>query len=177
MISIKPTCVIIDDEQLAIDRLKGLLELDGQLDILFTQTHPEKALEQIKQHRPEIIFIDVEMPRMTGFDVVNQTRSHPYNPTYIFVTAFNQYAIKAIKSEAFDFLVKPVDVDELRECIARYHRKQQNIPELQNNTLTPREKEIAQLVAQGKTSQQIADLLFLSKHTVDTHPRKIRGKV
>jgi DNA-binding NarL/FixJ family response regulator len=172
----KPTCILIDDEQPAIDRIESLLNMINQVEIIARETTPEQAMESIKKYRPDILFLDVEMPRLSGFDIVKQTRSYIYNPTYIFVTAYNQYAIKAIKAEAFDFLIKPVDVDELKECIYRYFNKINQIPELENFNLTPREKEIALLVARGKTSHEIAEILNISKHTVDTHRRNMMKK-
>jgi len=173
----KLTCMIIDDEIPALDRLEELIRMNNRLEIIGRETVPEKAIDRIRECRPELVFLDVEMPRMSGFDVVDHTRSHLYNPTYIFVTAYNQYAIKAIKAEALDYLIKPVDVDELNDCITHLFNKISHIPPLNNPNLTPREKEIALLVSQGKTSQQIAEILNISKNTVDTHRRKLRKKL
>ena len=171
-----PRCIVIDDEALAVERLCNLLNQLKQVDIIETALSPEKAIKEILAKKPDIVFIDVEMPRISGFDIVKDVRANLFNPTFIFVTAYNQYAIKAIKAEAFDFLVKPVDIDELHETIDRYLKRQKGFVLPENCNLTSREKEILQLVAKGKTSKEIGELLHISKHTVDTHRRKILEK-
>ena len=72
-----------------------------------------------------LFFTDVEMPRKSGFDVVKEVKEVDIYPTFIFVTGYDQYAIKAIKNAAFDFLLKPVDVDDLNETIVRFKTKNQ----------------------------------------------------
>ena len=132
---------------------------------------------------PDIVFLDVEMPKKSGFDVVHEVRKQNINPTFIFVTGYNQYAIKAIHNAAFDYLLKPIDIDELKNTINRFYnlqeeKKQINLPsELKNKfSLTPREIEIIELIAKCKSSKEIANILFLSRHTVDTHRRNILKK-
>ena len=66
------------------------------------------------------MFIDIEMPRINGFEIIKIIRKAGVFPTFIFVTGYNQYAIKAIRNAAFDYLLKPVDIDELKEAIIRF---------------------------------------------------------
>ncbi|MBN2818022.1 MAG: response regulator transcription factor, partial [Bacteroidales bacterium] len=94
----------------------------------------------------------------------------------IFVTAFDQYSIKAIRSEAFDYLVKPIDLDELNAALNRFRQKKENLQIPQGWNLSEREKEVVTLVLTGKTSAQIAQELFLSKFTIDAHRKKILEK-
>lgn len=171
-----PRCIVVDDEALAVERLCNLLNQLKQVDIIETALSPEKAIKEILAQKPDIVFIDVEMPRISGFELVKEIRANLFNPTFIFVTAYNHYAIKAIKAEAFDFLIKPVDIDELHETIDRFLNRQKGFVLPDNCHLSSREKEILQLVAKGKTSKEIGELLHISKHTVDTHRRKILEK-
>jgi len=174
-------CIIIDDEVEVRNRLECLLQKMNGVEVIATAGAPEQAIETVLELKPDLVFIDVEMPRMNGFEVVKQIRKQEFFPTFIFVTAYNQYAIKAIKSEAFDFLLKPVDIEELAATIERLTVKQQNpiksiakLPALA--CLSEREKDVVEFLLKGHTSKEIADKLFISKATVDTHRRNILEK-
>ncbi len=173
----KITTILVDDEKLALNRMSDLLKLFPNVEILHKEFTPETAIERIVKTKPDIVFLDIEMPGMTGFSLIEEVRKHFIFPTFVIVTAFNQYAIKAIKKEAFDFLIKPVDIDDLRSCLERYDHNQNHFPHIDNSNLSEREKEIARLICHGKTSQEIADILFISKNTVDTHRRRILEKL
>ncbi|MGV8091346.1 MAG: response regulator [Mangrovibacterium sp.] len=173
----KFNCIIIDDDPLAVDRMEDLLHKTGASSRILKMCDPVKAVQLILAHRPDIVFLDIEMHGMSGFDLINQVHYNLFFPTFIFTTAYNQYAIRAIKTEAFDFLLKPIDLDELKETIARYLNNQKNIHLPEQCCLSPREQEILEYVTEGKTSREIAEKLHLSKHTVDTHRRKIGRKM
>jgi DNA-binding NarL/FixJ family response regulator len=177
------TCIVLDDEKEARERLVILLSKVEGIKIIGIEGEPEKAIESITSKIPDLVFIDVEMPRLTGFDVVREVRKNNVNPDFIFVTGYNQYAIKAIKKEAFDYLLKPVDIDELNETINRYkssiHTCLKEKKSKQTDVLSKfseREIEIIKLIAEYKTSKQIAEKLYISKNTVDTHRRNILEK-
>ena len=177
------SCILIDDEKEALDRLAGLLAKNKVIKIKAKETNPEEALKLVAEFRPELVFTDVEMPGRTGFDVVQEIREAGLNPQFIFVTAYNQYAIKAIRSAAFDFLLKPVDIDELNEALVRFFEQKNNNNSngllkqfIKEHALTDREVEVLKLLQHNKSSKEIADLLFVSKHTVDTHRRNILEK-
>lgn len=170
----KITAILVDDEKLALNRLADLIKLFPHITIISKEFNPISAIETIVKLKPDIVFLDVEMPGMTGFTLIEKVRNCFVFPKFIMVTAFSQYAIK---KEAFDFLIKPVDIDDLRDCLIRYDQKQNHFPHIENSNLSEREKEIARLICKGKTSQQIADTLFISKHTADTHRRRILEKL
>ncbi len=179
----KINCILIDDETEALDRLESLLIKFNYVDILAKIDTPDKAVESIIKLNPNLVFIDVEMPRKTGFDIVKEVHEKNVNPTFVFVTGYNQYAIKAIRAAAFDFLLKPVDIDELRDALERFCKcdEEKRITELPQKlikeySLTNREVEIIQLVTKSKTSKEIGEILFISKNTVDTHRRNILEK-
>lgn len=178
------TCIIIDDEIEACDRLESLIVKVENLKVVAKTTTTMDGLTAVVKLQPDIIFLDIEMPGMSGFDVIKKIRDEKLDPNIIFVTAYDQYAIKAIRNAAFDYLLKPVDIDELRGAIKRYRKKEKEsqrlfLPEKLKSKygLTDREIEIVKLLLEGKTSKDIAEMLFISKHTVDTHRRNILGKV
>jgi len=113
-------CVIIDDEIEACDRLQSLLEKIPNVSVITAETKVETGIKKVIALSPDIVFLDVEMPKENGFEVVKEIRAKNVFPTFIFVSGYNQYAIKAIRSAAFDYLLKPVDIDELNETVVRY---------------------------------------------------------
>ena len=175
-------CLLIDDEKEATTRLATLLGKIEDIKIIGIYNDPEQALNGIFNDKPDLVFTDVEMPRISGFDLVSRVKDSNFIPTYIFVTGYDQYAIKAIKSAAFDYLVKPVDLDELKEAISRFRDIHPRPAYLDSRSekvesLSQREKEIIKHLVQGKSSKEISELLFISKNTVDTHRRHILEKL
>ena len=171
----KISCILIDDDPLALERMQELLKLTEKVQVLTTFTNPSSAIQQVPQLSPEMVFLDVEMPGFTGFDIIRKIHEASLFPDFVFVTGYDQYAIKAIKAEAFDYLLKPVDLDELEACLSRYIDKRISNDFIPSD-LSQRKQEIMQLVEQGKTSKEIGEILFISKHTVDTHRRNILKK-
>jgi len=176
-------CIIIDDEIEACDRLQSLLEKIPNISVITAETKVETGIKKVIAYSPDIVFLDVEMPKENGFEVVKEIRAKNVFPTFIFVSGYNQYAIKAIRSAAFDYLLKPVDIDELNETVVRYCNAQKEKLEIilpqklkTQYSLTDREIEIVKLLMKGKSSGEIGELLFISKNTVDTHRRNILEK-
>ena len=165
-------CAIIDDEPIACDRLKEILDGFVPLEIKGIYTTYQESLENILSTRPNVLFLDVELD-------IDQLHASCYFPYIILITAFEHYSIKAIKKSVFDYLIKPIDIDELKETLLRL-QKHITTPYstiIENNTtLSPREIEVLELVLQGKTSQEIAESLYVSKSTVDSHRKNILKK-
>ena len=110
------TAVIIDDEEDGRDAIEiALKKYCPEVNILGTYATPEDGLKGIRQLKPSLVFLDVQMPNMSGFDVLHQLS--PINFEVIFVSAYDRYAIKAIKFSALDYLLKPVDIDDLLQAI------------------------------------------------------------
>lgn len=174
------SCVVIDDEIESCNRLQDLLEKIPGIRVTGCETSGEAGIKTVVKLMPDVVFLDVEMPDYNGFDIIRNIREKNVFPEFILVTGYSQYAIKAIKNEAFDYLLKPVDIDELRNSVCRLRtaqtkRLEQILPEKLKSlySLTNREVEVVALLIQGKTSNEIADELFISIHTVNTHRRKI----
>jgi len=110
--------VIIDDEPKAIQGLTWeLSNFNDELEVVATFTEPEKALHFIKNTDFDCLFLDVEMPTMDGFQFLEKLDTKDF--AIIITTAYNEYAIKALKKEAIDYLLKPIDTDDLREAITK----------------------------------------------------------
>ena len=106
--------VLIDDEKKAIDNLRILLtEFCKDIEIVGTASSIKDGLCVIKSKTPDLVFLDVEMPYGTGFDLLSQLNVIDFQ--VIFVTAYNQYALQAIKCNALDYILKPIDIDELKD--------------------------------------------------------------
>jgi two-component system LytT family response regulator len=110
------TCVIVDDEKLARDLLKEYLENFAEIEVLGEADQGTDAVEKIDKLKPDLVFLDVQMPGMTGFDVLEDIEHEPY---VIFVTAYDQYAIKAFEKNAVDYLLKPLDEERFRNAVNR----------------------------------------------------------
>ena len=115
--------VLVDDEQLARDELGYLLGQVGGVDIIGQAGHGDEALTTIEQLQPDVVFLDIQMPGLNGFEVArrmvqNQSPSH-----IIFVTAFDQHAIEAFEVNAVDYLLKPVDPARLEVAVDRVRRR------------------------------------------------------
>lgn len=112
--------IVVDDEPNSRDMLAFLLKSISNVRVLDKCSNISEAFDSIVKHDPEIVFLDIEMPGGSGFDLIQRLRETDYSPTIIFVTAYNQFAIKAIKHAAFDYLLKPIDIEDLNGSINRY---------------------------------------------------------
>ncbi|MBC7875046.1 MAG: response regulator transcription factor [Ferruginibacter sp.] len=119
------TAIIIDDEQKGRVALKQkLLDYCPDVELIGEAENGEEGLKLIEKCKPNIIFLDIEMPRMNGFEMLNELPEKKFH--IIFTTAYDQYAIKAIKYAAFDYLLKPVDIEDLKTAIARVINSEKN---------------------------------------------------
>lgn len=108
--------IIIDDERLARKELKSLLKDYHEIEIVDECASPEEALKSIEKHNPELLFLDIQMPEKTGFDLLQELDK---SPKVVFVTAFDEYAVKAFEVNALDYLMKPVDPERLKETMVK----------------------------------------------------------
>ena len=110
------TCLIIDDEKLARELLHEYLEGYPEIEVIGECAKGNEAVEKINKLKPDLIFLDVQMPGMNGFDVLEEIDHEPY---VIFTTAYDQYAIKAFEKNAVDYLLKPLDEERFRIAVNR----------------------------------------------------------
>lgn len=115
--------IIIDDEPAALDTLKIKLEMYcPQVEVVDLCNSAKEGLQAINKHRPDLVFLDIEMPWMNGFEMLN-CLGNTIDFDVVFVTAYDQYAIRAFKVKAQDYLLKPVDKDDLIHCVERIREK------------------------------------------------------
>lgn len=108
--------IVVDDESLARRGLALRLEKNPQVEVIAECANGREALQAISAHSPDLVFLDIQMPGMDGFDVVCELQSDAM-PLIIFVTAFDRYAIDAFKVHAVDYVLKPIDDERLAEAI------------------------------------------------------------
>ncbi|MCA1763111.1 MAG: response regulator transcription factor [Flavobacteriales bacterium] len=170
--------LIVDDNQDACSRLQSMLISEGlPSEEVLAEVQLGRARQLVSENEIELVFLDIEMPKMNGLDFLKLIRSDGYTGHVIITTSHNEYTLEALRAEALDYLLKPVVRDELQAALERFYSRrkayEKNFDKLMDHGLTRRQVEIARRIFQGKTSAQIADELFLSKHTVDTHRRNI----
>jgi two-component system LytT family response regulator len=115
--------IILDDEKSAITvlRHKLLKNFPEEVELVATFDDPEDALSELAALRPDVLFLDVEMPGMSGLELLEQLPERTF--AVVFTTAYQQYAIEAIRKSAFDYLVKPIDESDLRQSVERLLQK------------------------------------------------------
>ncbi len=116
------TAIILDDEKSACRVLNSMLdEYCPKIKVKFVTQDPYEALEKMKEIKPQILFIDINMPKMSGFEFIDKLEG--FSGKIIFTTAYDQYAIQAFKYAAFDYLLKPIHVERLEETAERLQKE------------------------------------------------------
>lgn len=110
--------LVVDDEPLARERLTNLLSAEPDIEVVGQCRDGEEAATAIVDHTPDLVFLDVQMPAMNGFEVIDAVGSERM-PLVIFVTAYDQHALKAFQVRALDYLLKPFDRDRFQEALQR----------------------------------------------------------
>ncbi|HYA24470.1 MAG TPA: response regulator, partial [Terriglobales bacterium] len=118
------SAVIVDDEQLARDELAFLLKDVGDVDVVAQGKNGVEAVNLIREHNPDLVFLDVQMPGLDGFGVIKKLldRKVPL-PKIVFATAFDQYAVKAFEVNAVDYLLKPFDKKRVAQSVQKARSK------------------------------------------------------
>ena len=159
--------IIVDDELKSRESLKMMISTFCQdIEVLETCQNVSEALVAIAKFRPDIVFLDIQMQGETGFDLLTQLRSIDFE--VIFTTAHSEYAIKAIRYSAIDYLLKPIDVTDLQNAVARVQNKQsgsvvERMQQLLQNIKSsgPDNYKLALPTAEGLTFIKINDVMYL----------------
>ncbi len=127
--------LIIDDERLARTELKRLLSPFKEINVVGEAVNADDALEKIQELKPDLLFLDIQMPGKTGFDMLEELDSVP---TVIFVTAYDEYALKAFEYNALDYLLKPIEPKRLEETVNKLieKKRKKTISELDKDFLS-----------------------------------------
>lgn len=115
------TALVIDDELFAREELTELLEESGQIKVLGQANNAIEGLKKINQLKPEVVFLDIQMPQITGIEMLSMLDPETM-PKVVFVTAYDQYALQAFEDNAFDYLLKPIDDARLSKTLQRLQR-------------------------------------------------------
>jgi len=156
--------ILIDDESKALESLLWeLSKFKNDISVLDTFTNPNEAIEFIKHNQVDCVFLDIEMPTMDGFQFLNHLGDEDI--AVVFTTAYNEYALKALKNEALDYLLKPIDSDDLKQAILKIKKSKNSkslsadkIEEILSNYNSASSKKI-KLNTDGK-------LIFLDKEDI-----------
>lgn len=114
--------LIVDDERLAREELKSLLNRFDSMEIIGEAKNGEEGIAKIKEHAPDVIFLDIQMPGMNGFDMLQKLDEIP---KVVFITAYDEFALKAFEVNALDYLLKPVDPERLKETILKLQQPEE----------------------------------------------------
>jgi two-component system, LytTR family, response regulator LytT len=142
--------VVVDDEQLAREEICYLLDEMGGVAVVAQAGNGPDAVEAVNEHEPDLVFLDVQMPGLTGFEVAKRLVAAGPQVAIVFVTAYDQHAIEAFEVNAVDYLLKPVDSGRLETAVQRVRQRRSSV-----RPLTDQLERIVQLVEerQGRREQ------------------------
>ena len=112
-------CLIVDDERPAREEILYILKEIGKVEVVGEASHGVEALELIEKLKPDVVFLDIQMPQMSGIEVAKRIVDQGYDLMIIFVTAYDQFAIEAFEVNAIDYLLKPISEDRLKKTIQK----------------------------------------------------------
>ena len=130
--------IIIDDERLARTELRKLLQDFPEIEIVDEASNAEEGLQKVENHNPDLIFLDIQMPGKTGFDMLEEL---DHAPQVIFTTAYDEYALKAFEVNALDYLLKPIEPRRLADAIEKLRKSngashpERSLNHIENNSL------------------------------------------
>ena len=158
--------IIIEDEFNVSEALKKMLKiLEPDIDVVGETGFVKKAIQLIKKEKPDLVFMDIELEDGTGFSILNQLDEISFK--IIFTTAYNQYAIKAFKFSAIDYLLKPINPEELQTAISKSkllindEKKHQELIEIFKNNLEKKELKIVLKTTEQQYVVLLADIIRL----------------
>jgi two-component system response regulator LytT len=117
------SCIIVDDEQLALEELNFLLDSIPDVKVIGQGRNGLEAIRLVEELEPDLLFLDIEMPGLNGFKVVEKLILRDELPQIVFVTAYDQYAVRAFEVNAVDYLLKPVEKSRLEKAVQRARRQ------------------------------------------------------
>lgn len=178
--------VIAEDQGLVLGALAALLDLEDDIDVVATAADGKEALEKIREVEPDVVLTDIEMPVMTGLELLRAVREDRLPCRIIIVTTFGRsgYLRRALEGGASGYLLKDAPSEELAEAVRRVHRGMRAVaPELaaqawsEPDPLTDRERQVLRFAGDGLSTAKIAQELHLSEGTVRNYLSEAIGKL
>ncbi|EMW7173067.1 response regulator transcription factor [Vibrio fluvialis] len=186
--------VIVDDHRVVLDGFMARLEMEPEIEVIATASNGLEALEVVKQHRPDVILMDVSMPIMNGIDATRLIKEEVPDAKVLMLTMHDnrEYIMKVMQAGAVGYMLKEISAEKMVQAIKTVNLgstyfcesvtqtlfTQEIIPSAQKpNPLSRREEAVLKMVAQGHSSKKIASLLNISYRTVETHRQNIKHKL
>lgn len=188
--------LVVDDHQLMIDGLCGILKDEKLIETIYTAVNGQEAIDMVGHHAIDCVLMDINMPQLNGLDATKIIKQQKPELKIIIISMLSDtpVVIKLLKAGADGFILKNTGREELVRAIEKVMNNEKYVSHELNlmmyqhlgtakgivspgNHLTLRETEIIYLIADGMTNQQIAEKLFLSVHTVDTHRKNMLSKL
>ncbi|MBO0212053.1 response regulator transcription factor [Vibrio sp. Vb2880] len=186
--------VIVDDHRVVLEGFMARLEMEPEIEVIATASNGLEAIDVVKQHRPDVILMDVSMPIMNGIDATRLIKEEVPNAKVLMLTMHDnrEYIMKVMQAGAVGYMLKEISAENMVQAIktvklgSTYFCEsvtqtlftQEVIPSAQKpNPLSRREEAVLKLVAQGHSSKKIASLLNISYRTVETHRQNIKHKL
>jgi len=178
--------VIAEDQGLVLGALAALLDMEDDIEVAATATAGQDALEKILEIEPDVVLTDIEMPGMTGLELLQILKEKGFPGRVIIVTTFGRsgYLRRALEGGAAGYLLKDAPADELAEAVRRVHQGLRAVdPELaaqawgEPDPLTDRERQVLKLAGEGLSNSKIAQELHLSTGTVRNYLSEAIGKL
>ncbi len=186
--------VIVDDHRVVLEGFMARLEMEPEIEVIATASNGLEAIDVVKQHRPDVILMDVSMPIMNGIDATRLIKEEVPNAKVLMLTMHDnrEYIMKVMQAGAVGYMLKEISAENMVQVIKTVNLgstyfcesvtqtlfTQEVIPSAQKpNPLSRREEAVLKLVAQGHSSKKIASLLNISYRTVETHRQNIKHKL
>ncbi|GAA1796870.1 response regulator transcription factor [Brevibacterium celere] len=194
--------IVVDDDQMVVTGIRGILDAAPDIDVVGSAHSGEEALEKVALHFPDLVLMDIRMPGIGGIEAMERLTNGVRPPKVVALTSFDtdDYLFRALDAGAVGYILKDIGPTALAEAIRRVHdgesflspqatkmmirkvtanpdQRSQRLAEEQLATLTERELQIAVLVADGLSNQEIAEATFMSPATVKTHLNRINFKL
>ncbi|MCU8028254.1 MULTISPECIES: two-component system response regulator BtsR [Shewanella] len=167
-------CLIVDDELFAREELADLLGQEHDIQIVGQCANAIEALQSITKEKPQLIFLDIQMPRISGMELIAMLDPDDM-PKIVFVTAYDEFAVKAFDNHAFDYLLKPIDADRLSKTLTRVRK---NLTPQAMDSITPKSLEHIPCYSGNKLKViAIQDVEYVFSDLSGIHVASTKGKV
>lgn len=186
--TLRMSVLIADDHSVVRQGLVSLLEDKADMRVIGEASNGREAAELWKKHRPDVTLLDLRMPELDGVGAIKVIRAADENARIIVLTTYDgdEDIYRAIQAGAKGYLLKDVPCEALLDCVRRVHRGETCVPvhlaaklarRVSGQTLSEREINVIELLAQGKSNKEIGSALFISEGTVKSHLKRIFGKL
>ncbi|EGQ7940063.1 response regulator transcription factor [Vibrio vulnificus] len=186
--------VIVDDHQVVLDGFMARLEMEPEIEVVGTASNGLEALDVVKQHKPDVVLMDISMPILNGIEATRMIKAEWPEAKILMLTMHDnrEYIMKVMQEGAVGYMLKEISAEKMVQAIKTVNQgstyfcesvtqtlfTQEIVPVAQRpNPLSRREEAVLRLVAQGHSSKKIATLLEISYRTVETHRHNIKHKL